>query len=82
MHINMIIDGRSCDNVVRTTFVRKLRLNTTKHHKPHRLQWLNEYGELKVNKHILISFLIWRYSGKVFYYAVLTHASHLLLERS
>jgi hypothetical protein len=78
----MIIDDRSCDNVVRTALVRTLSLNTTKHHKPYRLQWLSEYGELKVNKHILISFLIGRYSGKVFYDAVLAHTGHLLLERS
>jgi hypothetical protein len=42
-HINnkiccMIIDGRSCDNVVSTTLVRKLNLNNTKHYRPYKLQ--------------------------------------------
>ena len=31
---NMIIDGGSCANVSSTILVRKLNLNTTKHHRP------------------------------------------------
>jgi hypothetical protein len=30
--------------------VKKLNLNTSKHDKPYKLQWLNEYEEVMVNK--------------------------------
>uniref|UniRef100_A0A2N9FLT0 RNA-directed DNA polymerase n=1 Tax=Fagus sylvatica TaxID=28930 RepID=A0A2N9FLT0_FAGSY len=52
-HINnkvccMIIDGGSCTNVAGTTLVEKLNLPTLKHPRPYKLQWLNDYGEIKV----------------------------------
>jgi hypothetical protein len=50
-----------------------------KHLKPYRLWWLNEYGEVKVIKHVLISFVISRYSDDVIYDVVPMHASHLFL---
>ena len=50
----MIIDGGSCTNVV----VEKLGLPLLKHPRPYKLQWLNECGEVKVNKQVLVNFAI------------------------
>ncbi|PON42377.1 hypothetical protein PanWU01x14_282400 [Parasponia andersonii] len=55
---SMIIDGGSCTNVASTTMVEKLGLPTMKHPQPYKLQWLNDSGELKVNKQVLVSFRI------------------------
>ena len=54
-HINnkvcsMIIDRGSCTNVASTTLVENLNLPTLKHPRPYKLQWLNDCGEVKVNK--------------------------------
>jgi hypothetical protein len=69
-HINnkvysMIIDGGSCTNVARTTLVEKLNLPTLKHPRPYKLQWMNDCGEVKVNKQLLISFSIGKYKDEV-----------------
>jgi len=47
---NFIIDNESCANIVGNTLVSKLNLCTIKHHKPYRLQRLNDCGEVKVTK--------------------------------
>ena len=54
----MIIDNESYANVVSATLVMKLCLNIFKHEKPYRLQWLNECGEVRVTKHVLIFFFL------------------------
>jgi hypothetical protein len=54
----MMTDGGSCTNVTSTTLVEKLNLPTLKHPRPYKLQWLNDCGEVKVNKQVLISFSI------------------------
>ena len=54
----MIINNSSCTNIASTTLVRKLKLTITKHAKPYKLQWLNEYEEVMMIKQDLISFLI------------------------
>jgi hypothetical protein len=74
----MIIDGGSYTNIASTTFVRKLNLNTMKHPKPYKLQWLNKYDEVKVTKQELISFFIGRYSDNVMCDMVPMHTSYLL----
>ena len=53
---SMIIDNESCTNVANTILVRKLNLNTIKHGNPYRLEWLNDCGEVKVTKKVLVSF--------------------------
>ena len=60
-HINnkvcsMIIDGGSCTNVARTTLVENLNLPSLKHPRPYKLLWLNDCGEVKLNKQVLVSF--------------------------
>ncbi|KAL4303372.1 hypothetical protein GQ457_10G010480 [Hibiscus cannabinus] len=70
-HINgkvcfVIIDGGSCTNVASTLMVQKLGLETTKHPHPYKLQWLNDGGELKVTKQVLIPFSIGSYKDEVY----------------
>jgi len=75
----MIIDNSSCTNIASSTLVRKLSLNTSKHAKPYKLQFLNEYGEVRVTKKLLVSFTIRKSKDEVIYDVVLMHATHLLL---
>ena len=69
-HVNnkvcsMIIDGGSCTNVACTTLVEKLGLPLLKHPRPYKLQCLNECGEIKINKQVLVNFAIGRYCDEV-----------------
>ncbi|KAG5235570.1 Integrase [Salix suchowensis] len=76
---SMIIDGGSCVNVASDTLVKKLNLSCIKHTRPYRLQWLNECGEVRVTKQVLIAFSIGKYSDEILCDVVPMHASHLLL---
>ncbi|KAL3566434.1 hypothetical protein D5086_031849 [Populus alba] len=78
---SMIIDGGSCANVSSDTLVKKLNLSCIKHTRPYRLQWLNECGEVRVTKQVLIAFAIEKYSDEILCDVVPMHASHLLLGR-
>jgi hypothetical protein len=85
-HVNnkvcsMIIDGGSCTNVASTILVEKLNLPTLKHFRQYNLQWLNDCGEIKVNKQVLISFSIGKYKDEVLCDVVPMHAGHILLGR-
>ncbi|KAF7839270.1 Transposon Ty3-G Gag-Pol polyprotein [Senna tora] len=77
----LIIDGGSCVNVASKLMVDKLGLRTLKHPRPYRLQLLNESGDLKVTKQVLISFSIGKYKDEVLCDVVPMQASHLLLGR-
>lgn len=61
----MIIDSGSCINVARTLLVDKLNLQTQKHSRLYKVQWLNECGKVKVTKQVLVSFSISKYVNKV-----------------
>ncbi|GKV11014.1 hypothetical protein SLEP1_g22303 [Rubroshorea leprosula] len=78
---SVIIDGGSCTNVASTVLVEKVNLPMTKHPRPYKLQWLNDCGEIKVNKQVLVSFSIGRYKDEVLCDVVPMHAGHLLLGR-
>jgi len=78
---SMIIDGGSCANVASDTLVKKLNLICIKHPRPYRLQWLNECGEVKVTKQVLIAFAIGKYSDEILCDVAPMHASHVLLGR-
>ncbi|KAL5801030.1 hypothetical protein ACOSQ3_032662 [Xanthoceras sorbifolium] len=85
-HVNdkvcsVIIDGGSCTNVASTTLVKKLNLKTLKHPKPYKLQWLNDSGEVRVNKQVLVSFSIGKYKDEVVCDVVPMNAGHILLGR-
>ena len=45
-----IIDGGSYTNVASTIMLEKLGLPMVKHPRPYKLQWLNDNGEIRVNK--------------------------------
>ena len=77
----MIIDGGSCTNVASTSLVEKLDLTTLKHPRPYKLQWLNDCGEVKINKQVLVSFSIGKYIDEVLCDVVPMHAGHILLGR-
>ncbi|XP_052487981.1 uncharacterized protein LOC128041720 [Gossypium raimondii] len=78
---SLIVDGGSCTNVASTLMVEKLSLPTTKHPQPYKLQWLNDGGELKVTKQVLVPFTIGKYSDEVLCDVVPMHAGHMLLGR-
>ncbi|XP_035539638.1 uncharacterized protein LOC118344013, partial [Juglans regia] len=85
-HVNnkvcsMIIDGGSCTNVASTTLVVKLNLPTLKHSRPYKLQWLNDCGEVRVDKQVLVTFSIGKYQDEVLCDVVPMHAGHILLGR-
>jgi hypothetical protein len=77
----LIIDSGSCVNVCSTTLVSKLNLCTVKHAKPYRLQWLNDSGEVKVTKQVVVPFFIGKFVDEVLCDVVPMQASHILLGR-
>ncbi|XP_039055027.1 uncharacterized protein LOC120197653 [Hibiscus syriacus] len=77
----VIIDSGSCTNVASTVMVDKLGLKTTKHPNPYKLQWLNDAGELRVTKQVLVPFSIGKYKDEVTCDVVSMDATHLLLGR-
>ncbi|XP_039059944.1 uncharacterized protein LOC120203854 [Hibiscus syriacus] len=77
----VIIDSGSCTNIASTVMVDKLGLKTTKHPNPYKLQWLNDAGELRVTKQVLIPFSIRKYKDEVMCDVVSMDATHLLLGR-
>ncbi|KAF3648830.1 hypothetical protein FXO37_19257 [Capsicum annuum] len=62
---SLIIDSGSCANVASTTLVEFLKLPTTKHATPYKLQWLSECGELRVHRQVLIKFKIGNYRDEI-----------------
>lgn len=82
-HINdkvcsMIINSGTFTNVASTLLVEKLNLPTKKHPNPYRRQWLNDYGDRRVTKKILVSFSIGKYKDEVLDVALM-HARHIIL---
>ncbi|PON41294.1 hypothetical protein PanWU01x14_290510 [Parasponia andersonii] len=59
--------------------VKQLGLPTIRHPRPYKLQWLNDSGEGKVNKHVLVSFCIGKYEDEILCDIVSMQAGHLLL---
>ena len=78
MVCSLIIDGGSCTNVASDFLVEKLQLLTLKHHRPYKLQWLNDSGEVRVKKQVLLLFS-GKYHDEVLCDVVLMYASHILL---
>jgi hypothetical protein len=85
-HVNnkvcsMIIDEGSCTNVTSTILVEKLNLPTLKHSRQYKLQWLNDCGEVRVDRQVLVTFSIGKYLDEVLCDVVPMHAGHILLGR-
>jgi hypothetical protein len=76
---SMIIDGASCTNVASTIMVEKFGLPMVKHPRPYKLQWLNDSGEIRVNKQVLVAFRIGKYEDEVLCDVVPMQVGHLLL---
>jgi len=53
---SLIVDSESCCNYYSTRLVEKLDLQVIPHPKPYKLQWLNEDGDLTINKQVKQSF--------------------------
>ncbi|XP_059446590.1 uncharacterized protein LOC132178153, partial [Corylus avellana] len=69
------------DDVEYPVEVEKLNLPTLKHSRSYKLQWLNDCGEVKVHKQVLVSFSIRKYKDEVLCDVVPMHAGHILLGR-
>ena len=62
---SVVIDGGSCTSVASTELVEKLSLPTVKHPRPYKLQLLNNSGEVKVIKQVMVVFSFGKYRDKV-----------------
>ena len=78
---SVIIDGGSCTNVASAILVDKLELPTSKHPRPYKLHWLNDSGEVRMNKQVLIYFRIGKYEDESLCDVVLIQVGDLLLGR-
>ncbi|XP_056858385.1 uncharacterized protein LOC130507746, partial [Raphanus sativus] len=76
-----VLNGGSCTNVASKYMVDRLGLETTKHPRPYRLQWLDNKTELKVTEQAKISFSIGKYQDEVVCDMVPMQAGHILLGR-
>ena len=72
---NLIIDSGSCTNVASTLLVEKLGLPTLKHPNPYRL---NDCGDIRVTKQVLVSFSIGKYKDEVLCDVVPMYVGHIL----
>ncbi|XP_031276789.1 uncharacterized protein LOC116135233 [Pistacia vera] len=77
----LIIDSGSWTNAASTLLVEKLNLKWKKHPKPYKLQWLNDCGEVKVNKQVRVPFSIAKYEDEVLHDVAPMYAGHILLGR-
>ncbi|RDX68430.1 hypothetical protein CR513_52583, partial [Mucuna pruriens] len=64
-----------------TILVEKINLQTAKHPRPYKLQWLSNIGEVKVDKQVSVPFAIENYKDEVLCDVVLMEAGHILLGR-
>jgi hypothetical protein len=55
---NTIINSCSCENVVSTKVVEKLQLKLERHHKPYKLNWLNQDTKVIIERSCVVSFSI------------------------
>ncbi|CAL1412138.1 unnamed protein product [Linum trigynum] len=78
---SLVIDGGSCANLISEYAIRNLELKTQKHPKPYHLTWLNEHGDVKVNKQAQIEFNIGKYRDTVLCDVVPMQNVHILLGR-
>ncbi|XP_071901040.1 uncharacterized protein [Coffea arabica] len=78
---SLVIDPGSCTNVASALMVERLNLPTSDHPRPYKLQWLNNSGEVRVHKQVLINFAIGRYKDDVLCDVVPMQATHIILGR-
>ena len=51
----LVIDSRSCENVVSEEAIQKLRLAIEKHPNPYKLSWLKRGNEVTVSKQTILA---------------------------
>jgi len=78
---SFIVDSGSCCNCCSARMVEKLNLQLIPHPKPYKLQWINEDGELTVDKQVKVEFSVGNYKDKVLCVVVPMEACHILLGR-
>jgi len=61
--------------------VEKLNLQLVPHLKPYKLQWINEDGELTVDKRVKLSLSMGNYKDEILCGVVPMEACHILLGR-
>ncbi|XP_057994324.1 uncharacterized protein LOC131174585 [Hevea brasiliensis] len=76
---SVIVDSGSCCNIASSLLVEKLGLSTSLHPKLYGLQWLNDYGKLRVTKQVIVPFSIEKYHDEIICDVVPMVATHLLL---
>ncbi|XP_071924863.1 uncharacterized protein [Coffea arabica] len=81
MVASLVIDPGSCTNVAGALMVERLSMPTSDHPRPYKLQWLNNSGEVRVHKQVLINFAIGRYKDDVLCDVVPMQATHIILGR-
>ena len=77
----LIIDSGSCTNLATSYLIDKIKLKCSYHPRPYKLQWINNCGEIRVTKQVLINFTIGNFTDQVLCDVVPMQASHLLLGR-
>nr|GEW02486.1 transposon Ty3-I Gag-Pol polyprotein [Tanacetum cinerariifolium] len=78
----VIIDGRSCENMVSTTMVEKLGLPIQNHPDPYQLTWLKKGNLFKVTHRCLMHFSIGnKYTDELWCEVIPIDACHILLGR-
>ena len=77
-----VIDGGSCENVVSTTMVDKLKLSIEGYPNPYKLTWLQKDNDVKVTTRCLVEFSIGRkYHDKMWCDVIPMDACPMLLGR-
>jgi hypothetical protein len=80
--VKLVMDPRSCNNVVSNEAVRKLGLNTMRYPTSYRLEWLTKGNKVTVSKRRLVSFSIGtKYMDTVWCDVADMDTCHLLLGR-
>ncbi|KAL1220413.1 hypothetical protein V5N11_019788 [Cardamine amara subsp. amara] len=85
-HVNgklcsLVIDGGSCTNVASEKMVQKLGLEVKDHPKPYNIHWLNETGEMKVEKQVTVPIIIGRYKDEILCDMLPMESRHMLFGR-
>nr|KYP53540.1 hypothetical protein KK1_024432 [Cajanus cajan] len=76
---SLIVDSGSCCNFCSTRLVEKLNLTPIPHPKPYQLHWLNEDGDIIVDKQVKVKFSIGNYEDQVVCDIVPMEACNILL---
>nr|KYP32257.1 hypothetical protein KK1_047105 [Cajanus cajan] len=78
---SLLVDSGSCCDCCSTRLVEKLDLTLIPHPKPYQIHWLNEDGDIIVDKQVKVNFSIGNYEYHVVCDIVPMEACHILLGR-